>query len=68
MFAQHRGSGGFEQLSQVGGGHDRPSYGLRCSHPESIAVATQSPRCASLAELVHALWRSAKQYAVDAPP
>ena len=49
---QHRGSGGFEQLSQVGGGHERPSYGLGCSRPESIAVVEQSPRYASLSVLV----------------
>ena len=46
---QHRGSGGFEQLSQVGGGHERPSYGLGCLRPESIAVVEQPPRCVSLA-------------------
>ena len=40
---QHRGGGGFEQLGQVSGGHERPSYWLRCPRPESIAVAKQPP-------------------------
>ena len=39
MLGQHRGGGDFEQLSEVGGGHERPSYWLRCSVLESIAVA-----------------------------
>ena len=35
-FIQHRSGGGLEQLSQVGGGHEGPSYGLGWSGPESI--------------------------------
>ncbi|COV69459.1 Uncharacterised protein [Mycobacterium tuberculosis] len=37
---QHRGRGRFEQLSQVSGGHERPSYGLRWLGFESVAVVS----------------------------
>ena len=36
VLGQHRGGGGLEQLSQVGGGHEGPSYGLGWSGPESF--------------------------------
>ena len=39
MLGQHRGGGGLEQLGQVGGGHEGPSYGLGWSGPESITAA-----------------------------
>jgi hypothetical protein len=43
MLGQHRGGGDFEQLSEVGGGHERPSYWLGCLRPESVAMAERSP-------------------------
>ena len=36
VLGQDRGGGGLEQLCQVGGGHEGPSYGLGWSRPESI--------------------------------
>src|SRR4029077_11180610 len=38
MLGQHRGGGGLEQLGQVGGGHEGPSYGLRWSGLESVST------------------------------
>ena len=38
MLGQHRGGGGLEQLGQVGGGHEGPSYGLGWSAPESVST------------------------------
>ena len=40
VLGEHRGRGGLEQLSQVGGGHEGPSYGLAWSGPESVSAAT----------------------------
>ena len=37
MLGQHRGGGDLEQLCQVGGGHEGPSYGLGWSAPESVS-------------------------------
>ena len=37
VLGQHRGSGGLEQLGQIGGGHGGPSYGLGWSAPESVS-------------------------------
>ena len=54
MLGQHRGGGGLEQLGQVGGGHEGPSYGLGWSGPESIP-GWQSQRCVRLSE---PNWRS----------
>src|ERR1700692_3940457 len=48
MLGQHRDSGDFEQLSEVGGGHERPSYWLGGLRPESIAMTEQPPQCVSL--------------------
>ena len=45
VLGQHRGGGGLEQLGQVGGGHEGPSYGLGWSGPESISDRS---RCVSL--------------------
>ena len=39
MLGQHRGGGGLEQLGQVGGGHEGPSYGLGWSGPESVSAS-----------------------------
>ena len=53
MLGQHRGGGGLEQLGQVGGGHEGPSYGLGWSAPRIRFHAAD--RCVRLS---HAHWRS----------
>src|SRR4029453_11201852 len=47
MLGQHRGGGGLEQLGQVGGGHEGPSYGLGWSAPESVSRRLNALGCRS---------------------
>ena len=47
VLGQHRGGGGLEQLGQVGGGHEGPSYGLGWSAPR-IHSGRPTPRCVRL--------------------
>ena len=44
VLGQDRGGGGLEQLGQVGGGHEGPSYGLGWSRPESISAGSAATR------------------------
>ena len=52
VLGQHRGGGGLEQLGQIGGGHEGPSYGLGWSAPR-IRFGSSS-RCVRLSRPIGA--------------
>src|SRR4029078_177716 len=45
MLGERRAGGGLEQLVEVGGGHEGPSYGLRWSGPESVSGRLDALGC-----------------------
>ncbi len=56
VFGQHCGGSSLEQLSEVGGGHEGPSYGLGSPRPESVFA----PVCATLSKPNRRSWHPAR--------